>query len=141
MILLDTDILSHLFYAHSTVVRRRAAVPATMPVRISLATKIEVLRGRLEAVLKAANVVELMTAQLRFVQSWEFLKVFEPCVLFDDRAAQQFFALRADKRLRKTGRVDLMNAAIALVHNATLVTRNVKDFAAVPQLTLENWAD
>lgn len=37
--------------------------------------------------------------------------------------------------------MDLRIACIALAHDATLVTRNTKDFAHVPNLKVENWAD
>jgi tRNA(fMet)-specific endonuclease VapC len=46
-----------------------------------------------------------------------------------------------EKKLKKTGRGDLLIACITLAHGATLVTRNTKDFAHVPGLRLENWAD
>jgi tRNA(fMet)-specific endonuclease VapC len=57
---------------------------------------------------------------------------------FDERAAEEF------QRLRKTririGTMDLKIAAIALSHNATLLSRNLKDFSKVPGLKVEDWA-
>jgi tRNA(fMet)-specific endonuclease VapC len=38
-------------------------------------------------------------------------------------------------------RPDLSIAAIVLEHDATLVTRNVRDFQRIPGLKYENWAD
>jgi tRNA(fMet)-specific endonuclease VapC len=35
--------------------------------------------------------------------------------------------------------MDLLIAATALVHNLTLVTHNVRDFANVPGLTVQDW--
>jgi tRNA(fMet)-specific endonuclease VapC len=35
--------------------------------------------------------------------------------------------------------MDLKIAAIALAHNATVLTRNVKDFKLVPGLRIEDW--
>ncbi len=36
-------------------------------------------------------------------------------------------------------RQDLKIACIALVHDATLLTRNASDFARVPELNVEDW--
>ncbi|WP_395750440.1 type II toxin-antitoxin system VapC family toxin [Prosthecobacter sp.] len=41
----------------------------------------------------------------------------------------------------RTGTMDLKIACIALVHGATLRTRNTADFAKVPGLLFENWLD
>ncbi len=43
----------------------------------------------------------------------------------------------AKKRLEK----DLRIASIAIIQNATVVTRNYKDFSQVPNLQIENWVD
>jgi tRNA(fMet)-specific endonuclease VapC len=60
---------------------------------------------------------------------------------FDDQAATVYGPLRA--RLESEGRrlaePDLRIASIALVHEATLVTGNLRHFARVPGLTVENW--
>ena len=58
---------------------------------------------------------------------------------FDGQAAAVFRTLR--KSLPQTGTQDLKIAAIALAHDATVLTRNVLDFAKVPGLRVENWLD
>jgi len=41
----------------------------------------------------------------------------------------------------RIGSLDLKVACIALTHDATVLTRNAKDFAQVPGLRIENWLD
>jgi tRNA(fMet)-specific endonuclease VapC len=57
---------------------------------------------------------------------------------FDEAAAAEFERLQ---RLRiRIGTMDLKIAAIALAHDATVLTRNSKDFSRVPGLRFEDWA-
>jgi tRNA(fMet)-specific endonuclease VapC len=60
---------------------------------------------------------------------------------FDDGAAEAYGHLRAHLSRQGTpiGPYDLMIAAIALVHNATLVTHNTREFSRVEGLRLEDW--
>lgn len=58
---------------------------------------------------------------------------------FDSQAAAIFTGLR--KTLPQAGTQDLKIASICLAHNATLLTRNIKDFKNVPDLRIENWLD
>jgi tRNA(fMet)-specific endonuclease VapC len=37
------------------------------------------------------------------------------------------------------GEMDLLNGSVALVHNLTMVTHNIRDYANIPGLTLEDW--
>lgn len=53
------------------------------------------------------------------------------------RAAEQFHELRR-ARVR-IGTMDLRIAAIALVNDATLLSRNLADFRRVPGLRVEDW--
>jgi tRNA(fMet)-specific endonuclease VapC len=141
MFLLDTDTATLAFYNHPGVVARVAA--ATDPVLVPVVTRLEILRGRIEAVLKAASSAELLRAQDGLARTEAFLAGFR-LVEIDAAAGEHFDRLRADKKLKglkKLGRGDLLNACISLANDAMLVTRNTKDFANVPRLKLENWAD
>jgi tRNA(fMet)-specific endonuclease VapC len=40
----------------------------------------------------------------------------------------------------KVRKMDLQIAATALEHGGTMVTRNVRDFKAIPGLTVEDWS-
>ncbi len=64
-----------------------------------------------------------------------------PILPFDEIAARRYGQLRAE--LERTGRgvsePDLRIAAIALASGATLVTGNVRHFARIPGLRVENW--
>ena len=56
---------------------------------------------------------------------------------FDEHAVEQFHRLWM-ARLR-IGTMDLKIAAIALAHNATLLSRNLVDFGKIPALRVEDW--
>ena len=62
---------------------------------------------------------------------------------FDRAASVQAGAVRAMLHTRGTpiGPYDVQIAGIALANNLTIVTRNVREFARVPQLKVENWYD
>ena len=62
---------------------------------------------------------------------------------FDRAASVQAGATRALLHTRGTpiGPYDVQIAGIALANNLTIVTRNVREFARVPQLKVENWYD
>lgn len=138
MILLDTDIFSLLGTGNTHVHERVSRAEDT--VALTVITWIEVIRGRSESVLKAADGDQLQAAQQRLRSSRQQLAALE-VVDIDASAAQEFERLLAHKKLKKVRRGDLLIASIALAKNATLVTRNIKDFEQVPGLRLENWAD
>ena len=56
---------------------------------------------------------------------------------FDEEAAAELQRLRRMKI--RIGTMDLKIAAIALVHDATLLSRNLVDFKKVPGLKVEDW--
>jgi tRNA(fMet)-specific endonuclease VapC len=138
MILMDTDILSLLLAGNPRVAARLSC--AEDDVAIAIITKVQILRGRHDFLLKASNGEELRRAQFWLekteneVQRWDVVGV-------GVTVAAEFDRLRHLKSLRKIGRADLLIAAFALAHRATLATRNLKDFRQVPGLTAENWAE
>jgi predicted nucleic acid-binding protein len=139
MIILDSDIFTLLAYGHSNVVRHYEAVPDGEQLAVTAVTWVEVLRGRTDSLLKAANEQELMTATRRLRATEEALSDFL-VVHVDEEAAKHFKALLGQKKL-KMKRPDMLIACIALANDALLVTRNTKDFKKVAGLKLANWAD
>jgi tRNA(fMet)-specific endonuclease VapC len=62
-------------------------------------------------------------------------------VPFDDIAGEHLARLKRVKAVRNVGLADFLIACIALAQDATLVTRNTKDFQPIPNLKLTNWVD
>lgn len=139
MHLLDTDTLTYLHAGHLRVVRHLRELDDP-DVGTTIITKIELLRGRFEFLLKAASGTDLLRAQQWLVGTEELLAQIL-IVPMDEAAAFEFYRLRAARRLRKIGRADLLIASIALAHRATLGTRNVRHFEQIPRLIVTNWVD
>lgn len=64
-------------------------------------------------------------------------------VPFDDACSYHYARIRAnlEKRGFGIGANDYLVAATALAHSAVLVTANVGEFARIPELLLEEWAE
>ncbi|MEE3715239.1 type II toxin-antitoxin system VapC family toxin [Tumidithrix elongata RA019] len=60
-----------------------------------------------------------------------------PIVEFDIKAAHEFQRLR--KSYPRLGAMDLKIAAIAIVNNAIILTRNISDFGQISNLRIEDW--
>lgn len=139
MILLDTDTITHFSYGNENV-RRKIEEAGDEELAVAIITRNEILRGRAESLLKAADEEELRQAAERLQQTEELLADFL-VVGFDENAIKHFGRLRKQKNLKKMGRADMLIACVALAHNALLVTRNTKDYKDVSGLQIENWVD
>ncbi len=139
MILFDTDTVTHFSYGNANL-RQKIDEVGDEQLAIAIITRNEILRGRADSLLKAANEEELRKAAERLHQTEEMLSDFM-VVGFDDNAIRQFGKLRKQKKFKKIGRADMLIACIALANDALLVTRNTKDFKDVPGLRTENWVD
>lgn len=139
MFILDTDALTLLDAGHAGLQQRRDRIDLPEVVT-TVITRIEILRGRFDFVLKAADGPQLLRA-LQWLGRSEALLAQIPVIAFDDAAATEFDRMRQDRKLKKIGRADLLIASIALARRAVLVTRNLKHFQQVPGLQVENWAD
>ena len=64
-----------------------------------------------------------------------------PVVAFDGGAAIAYAPIRQATNNRKRDQLDKLIAAHAVALDVTLVTNNIKDFAAYPGVRLENWLD
>lgn len=137
--ILDTNILTALHLGHPKVLKAIQGI-GNARVAITVVTKVELLRGRIDFLLKADRGEDLRRAQRLLIETEERLNEIE-ILLFDDAAIAQAEMLMTHSSMRKAGRGDLLIASITLSHQATLVTRNLKDFQRFPNLKLVNWLD
>lgn len=138
MYLLDTDTLSQLYAGHPRVIARLQKIDED--VATTIITKVELLRGRIEFLLKAATGTDILKAQHWLKETEELLSQLR-VISFDVNTLHQLEKLHQNNKLRKIGRADLLIASISLAHQATLVTRNLRHFQQIPGLRTVNWVD
>jgi tRNA(fMet)-specific endonuclease VapC len=139
MYLLDTDTLTHLHGGNSNVVDRLKSI-VDAEVAVTIITKVEILRGRIDYLLKAETGANLLKAQELLFRTEELLLDL-PIVPMNQAASIEFDRLRSVSKFRKIGRADLLIASITIANRATLVTRNLRHFKQIPGLRVENWVD
>ena len=118
-------------------VRRRLLALASAQTYSTIVTYEEQTRGWLAYLGRAKTVSDLVQAYRRLEQH---LKNFQqiPLLSFTEAAAVEFQRLR--KLKVRIGTMDLRIAAIALTNQATVLTRNARDFLKVPGLRIEDWS-
>ncbi|MFP5404974.1 MAG: PIN domain-containing protein [Gammaproteobacteria bacterium] len=131
MLMLDTNTISYYFRGAPSVVTRMLATP---PDRIAVSAVVvyELRTGLLR--MPAAAGRKRMEALDSFLASIETLSF--------DRAASHAAAVIAAslaQRGEPIGPLDVLIAGAARAVGATLVTRNVREFARVDGLLIENW--
>lgn len=133
---LDTDHLS-LFHRGFPGIRDRLDLLSPDQIAITIITAEEQLRGRLAQISKASTSEDRIKKYLWLQETLVSLNNLP--ILQSSIAAEQ--KVEEFRRLKiRVGTQDLRIAAITLVHNGILVTRNLKDFSQIPGLTVENWA-
>jgi tRNA(fMet)-specific endonuclease VapC len=140
MYLLDTDITTLILYGQNDHLNRHFTKRSqTDQLALPIVTRVQIFRGRYDSLLKASDGQAVLIASRRIEETEEWFSQYEIVYVTDD-AAKKFAELRANKRLKKIGIPDTLIAAISLAHQATLVTRNTKDFSLIRGIKLENWA-
>ena len=129
--LLDTNILSHLVRDPHGSVARRIAEVGEQKVATSIVCAAELRFG---ARKKGSA---RLTAQV------EAILDILPVLALEPPADAHYAELRADLERRGTpiGGNDMLIAAHALTIDAVLVTDNVREFARVASLKVENWLE
>ncbi len=78
-----------------------------------------------------AFVYQQLTDNVKHLAQFPLLTFTKPAIL----RTHQLLAMKLGVR-----KMDLRIAAIALEHNAIVVTRNLRDFQRVPNLLVEDWS-
>jgi tRNA(fMet)-specific endonuclease VapC len=139
MFVLDTDHLSFLDRPESELgllIRNRLDAARPAAVATTIVNFEEQTRGRFAFLARAKSMAQLLDAYGR-LESHLKMYCSIPVLSFDAPAAAQFESLRQAKL--KIGTMDLRIAAIVLSRDATLISRNLRDFQQVPGLRVEDW--
>ncbi len=141
MLILDTDHISVLERANSVerarLIHRLNQVGKEAVVATIISYE-EQSRGWLAYVARARSVADQVEAYhklSRHLETYRGLTVLH----FDQQAAKHFERLTSNRI--KIGTLDLKIAAITLANDATLLSRNLKDFEKVPELDVQNWLE
>ena len=137
MDILDTDTLSYFERGQPQIVERVLAQPLSMTA-ITVISIGEQFSGRQAYLRKAKTTAEIADAYLKLTNLVRVLSGFN-IVTFSEAAILRYRFLLTLKL--NIGGMDLRIAAIALEEDATVITRNLRDFTRVPNLKCENWAD
>lgn len=137
MLVLDTDHLSELEVRSPAGQRLLTRLGrAREDTVITAVTCEEQLRGWLAEIKRHTRPRAQIAAYARLIRTVESHARW-PVLLLDEESATIFESL--EKMRVRIGTNDLKIAAIALAHDAKLLTRNTRDFAKVPGLKFENW--
>jgi tRNA(fMet)-specific endonuclease VapC len=128
-LMLDTNVCIHLIKEHPPEVLERFVSHAVGDIGLSVITLAELEYG----VSKSSRPSRNREALELFVSPLEVAS-------FDRRATAAYGKLRAnlEKRGQPIGSMDLLIAAHALSLDVRLITRNVREFARVPGLRVED---
>ncbi len=139
MLVLDTNHISIIGYGipagEELAARLRSAGEDVVTTVITLE---EQMRGWLARIGATRDIYEQETAYERLRIRTEFMAGWT--MLPWNRASADLFARFRREGIR-IGTQDLRIAAITLAHDATLLSRNLRDFRLVPGLRVENWLD
>jgi tRNA(fMet)-specific endonuclease VapC len=134
--ILDSDHLSLYQRGHEPLRSHLLTIPPQQ-IGISIISVEELLRGRLAQVHRGKGAEDRVQAYYWLSKTLDFLCGFK--VLKFDPYAEAHFQNLLTKKIR-IGIQDLKIAAVALSNDATLVTRNRRDFNQIPALTIEDWS-
>jgi tRNA(fMet)-specific endonuclease VapC len=138
--ILDTDVFTLAELPDSPEYLRLHAKVLQLEADDKLATTIityeEQTRGWLAYAAKSRDISHQIKAYERLKRHLRVYLNFD-VLDFDEVAGNEFERLRASKL--RIGAADLKIASIALSQNATLLTRNLRDFSKVPGIRVEDW--
>lgn len=134
----DTDLLTEILAGNPAYAERIAQVPVAEQAAPIVAIE-EIIRGRLNMIRQAEAGkarISIERAYALFEQTLDDLR--EVKVLSFTEAADTLLKEWRKKKIRGSTH-DLRIGASCVIHSATLVTRNRRDFEKVPGLSVEFW--
>jgi len=138
MIAFDTDVLTEILLGNPVVVDRAATIPPHEQA-VPIVVLEEIIRGRLQVIRQA----EASRARVTLSRDYDLFEqtlgdIRQVTVLSYTPQADSLYRQWRHRRVRVSTH-DLRIAAICIAHEATLISRNRRDFLQVPELHVDFW--
>ncbi|HMO85378.1 MAG TPA: type II toxin-antitoxin system VapC family toxin [Lacipirellulaceae bacterium] len=140
MLVLDTDHMSLLEWGgdSSLALRERLADCDPQEVATTIVNYEEQVRGWMAYIARAKSLSRQVEGYRRLRSHLDNYRQI-PVLDFDERAAAAFQRFRGARL--KVGTMDLKIAAIVVARGGKLLSRNLRDFAKIPELVVEDWTN
>jgi tRNA(fMet)-specific endonuclease VapC len=137
MLILDTDHVSEFMRESGAGLRLAERLVANSPTFcVTIVSMEEIMRGRLAQLAKRKNIRDAIPIYLEIQNIFE-QQEYWTIVPWSDAAVEHLGELQ--KLRPQIGTMDLRIAAIAIANKATLLSRNLRDFKRIPNLSVEDW--
>lgn len=133
---MDTDTMT-LFRSGNSGVVRRVAETSPANLAVTVISVEEQLQGWYRRLHRDTGPGQLSETYRRLADTVRFYSGLN-ILNFSENAVARYDSLLSARL--NVGKFDLRIAAIALEIDATVVTRNTRDFARVPGLAIEDWS-
>lgn len=134
--ILDTDHMTLWQHGHLLVLAQLERIPIESRA-VTMISLTEQIQGWMAAMGRARTEVQVANTLHRLYQTIHFYQQLQ-VLAYDALAITEFERLHNNKL--RVGTQDLRIASIALSRNATMVTRNLRDFSRVPGLQIVDWS-
>jgi tRNA(fMet)-specific endonuclease VapC len=137
LLIFDTDHISLWQRQHQPILDKIDAIGLDK-IATTVITVEEQFRGRLDMIRRANSESSRISAYHWMRETSLFYGQLSQIISWSSEAEQYHLALKQN-RIR-IGAQDLRIASIAIANDATVITRNRRDFSQVPGLTIEDWS-
>jgi tRNA(fMet)-specific endonuclease VapC len=134
--ILDTDHVSLFQTGHPLVTQKIQSIEPN-EIAVTIVTVEEQMYGRLNRIRRAKSADELRLAYFNLNRTLAYFQTIN-VLDFDSSAADCYREIITQKI--RVGTQDLKIAAIILSRQATVVTRNYRDFSQVSGIKIEDWS-
>lgn len=132
---LDTDMFTLFSHQHAAVVSK--VDESLSDIAVTTITVEEQFGGWFSKLQQSRNPTEYAKTSRKIATTTRLLALFQILHMTEPAIARYESLVKLKLNI---GRMDLRIAAIALEVNATVATRNLRDFGRVPGLTVVDWS-
>ena len=134
----DTDVLTLFLHGDPSCILKAALISADER-SVPIVAVEEILRGRLVAIRQAQAGKSKLSVEETYQRLERSITDLRELTILSHSPQAEALVQAWRKQKIKVGISDLRIAAICIVHSATLISRNRRDFDQVPGLMVEYW--